>query len=99
MSDRERVPVSLTRAAQDLNPRIARLNKPGDDEEKQRLSGDLEAAGDLEDDNLLPKEKQGEQPAPKSSFTSGLVWMVINTLATIGIVKQTPFRINLVNSY
>ncbi|KAK4151518.1 hypothetical protein C8A00DRAFT_45299 [Chaetomidium leptoderma] len=72
--------------AHEANSRLARLHHTGNDEEKQRLSDDLETASNLEDDELLPKEKQGGQSNPKSSFTSGLVWMVINTLATIGIV-------------
>ncbi|KAK3905827.1 hypothetical protein C8A05DRAFT_41290 [Staphylotrichum tortipilum] len=52
----------------------------------QRLSIDLENANAREDEEFLPKEKQGQPPEPKSSFTLGLIWMIINTLATIGIV-------------
>ena len=37
-----------------------------------------------EDAGLLPGEST--KPEPKSSFTSSLIWMVVNTLATIGIV-------------
>ncbi|KAH6850064.1 hypothetical protein B0I37DRAFT_444155 [Chaetomium sp. MPI-CAGE-AT-0009] len=84
MSERKEVPSALSLSP--LNPRIARFNHPGDDEKKQRLSDDLEAGGSDEKNELLPKETRGEEPAPKSSFTSGLIWMAINTLATIGIV-------------
>ena len=37
-----------------------------------------------EDAGLLPGEDKKAEP--KSSFTSSLIWMVVNTLATIGIV-------------
>ncbi len=37
-----------------------------------------------EDAGLLPGETKKAEP--KSSFTSSLIWMVVNTLATIGIV-------------
>ncbi|KAK4238946.1 triose-phosphate transporter family-domain-containing protein [Achaetomium macrosporum] len=38
------------------------------------------------DDELIPTEKQGYQPSSTESFASSLIWMTINTLATIGIV-------------
>ncbi|KAK3295597.1 uncharacterized protein B0H64DRAFT_474525 [Chaetomium fimeti] len=85
MSDRNEIPSALSLSS--LNPRIARFNHPGNDEENQkRLSDDLESALSHEKNELLPNETRGEEVAPKSSFTSGLIWMVINTLATIGIV-------------
>lgn len=87
MSDRKEVPSALSLSS--LNPRITRFNHPGNDEEKQRLSDDLESVGGHENNELLPKETRGEESTPESSFTSGLVWMVINTLATIGIVNDS----------
>jgi hypothetical protein len=87
MSDRKEVPSALSLSS--LNPRIARFNHPSNDEEKQRLSDDLESAVSHEKHELLPKETRGEEPTQKSSFTSGLIWMVINTLATIGIVNDS----------
>lgn len=71
--------------------RLARLDHTHNDVEKQRLSADIETTNIREDNELLPKENQGQPPEPKSSFTSGLIWMVINTLATIGIVNSPPF--------
>ncbi|AEO58041.1 hypothetical protein MYCTH_2060432 [Thermothelomyces thermophilus ATCC 42464] len=52
----------------------------------QSLPVDRGGAEDPEDEELLPKEERPWKPKSKSSFASGLVWMVINTLATIGIV-------------
>jgi hypothetical protein len=75
--------------APDPDHELAPLNKNGDDEDEHRLSADLETAASREDAGLLPQEERGEQSPPKSSFTSGLIWMVVNTLATIGIVNIT----------
>lgn len=67
------------------------------DEEKLTDPEELEIrdlVSDSEDDALIEKE-EGEEvdeppvvppPPPKSSFRSALIWMTINTLATIGIV-------------
>ncbi|KAL2164143.1 hypothetical protein VTH06DRAFT_3357 [Thermothelomyces fergusii] len=79
-------PVSSNREFRTLSPRVARFGDHGDDEEKQNLPvgrGDTE---DPEDEELLPKEERSWKPKSRSSFASGLAWMVINTLATIGIV-------------
>ncbi|KAK4227936.1 solute carrier family 35 member E3 [Podospora fimiseda] len=67
-----------------------RLNKL-DDEEKLKSPDELEIDDDHEDDGLLPKEGEEEvapapEPPKQSSFKSALIWMVVNTLATIGIV-------------
>lgn len=47
-----------------------------------------EGENDREDEELLPppSEKKPAEPA-KSSATSGVVWIVVNTLATVGIVS------------
>lgn len=68
---------------------IARPVMAGTDEEKLRSPEEPEIADDSEHDGLLPKERGGEkEPGPKSSFTSAFIWMVVNTLATIGIVRD-----------
>lgn len=75
--------------------KLARLDPSGtdrDDLEKLRTPEELEIGDEAdEDESLLRREaeaQQQEQPAapPPSSFRSALIWMVINTLATIGIV-------------
>jgi hypothetical protein len=92
MPRQEALPATLQdRSTLDVKSRLHPVSHGGDDEEKQRLSLDLDTVSNHEDDELLPKEKHGEQPGPKSSFISGLIWMVINTLATIGIASNTPF--------
>jgi solute carrier family 35, member E3 len=48
--------------------------------------------GETERDTFLPKEPEKPEP-PKSTFMSSLIWMVVNTLATIGIVcPASPTR-------
>lgn len=39
-----------------------------------------------EDEELLPQQPEKAEP-PKGSMSSSIVWMVVNTLATIGIVS------------
>ena len=39
-----------------------------------------------EDEGLLPQQLVAKEEPPKSSVASSVVWMVVNTLATIGIV-------------
>ena len=92
MSSRDGLPlVSSDRAVPVASSRLARHDQShgGNDEEKQGLSDAIDAGGDHEDDELLPKEKLENQPEPKGSFITGLLWMVVNTLATIGIVSTT----------
>lgn len=40
----------------------------------------------LEDEELLPQEMEKKPEPPKASAASGMVWIVVNTLATVGIV-------------
>jgi solute carrier family 35 protein E3 len=42
-----------------------------------------------EDEELLPQQLVKEDP-PKSSLASSIIWMVVNTFATIGIVSIYP---------
>ena len=81
---------SATTAFED-NQKLTHPNRTGDDEEKLRLSDDLDAGDHEREDGRLLEQEEAEdtQPAPvppKSSPTAAIVWMVINTLATIGIV-------------
>lgn len=80
---------SSTPTPDEISSRLAQLIM-GNDEEKLQLSEDLEARGNRAYDELIPKENPKQQK-PDSSFASSLAWMVINTLATIGIVRPTPF--------
>lgn len=41
-----------------------------------------------EDEELLPQQQEKPEP-PKGSMASSIVWMVVNTLATIGIVSTS----------
>lgn len=69
-----------TEAGVDENEKLAKID-PNNVVEKPH---DLER-GEGEDEGLLkPEEKQPAEP--KKNMMSGIIWMVINTLATIGIV-------------
>lgn len=55
------------------------------DASKQMSSDDM-ALGEVErEDDMLLLRVDGETVSPKSSFGSAVVWMVVNTLATVGI--------------
>jgi solute carrier family 35, member E3 len=70
--------------------KLAKLDALDDDVSKPKPADDVEAGGDEgEDEELLPQVNEKAEP-PKSSFTSAVIWMVINTLATIGIVRFHP---------
>lgn len=64
------------------NEKLARLDQSEDGIEKQ---ADLEVGDEREDEGLLPQETEKPEP-PKSTFKSSFIWMIVNTLATIGIV-------------
>jgi solute carrier family 35, member E3 len=63
---------------------------------KLKSPEDLEL-GDGDDDDeraeMLPTEQEKPtQPTPEASVRSSFIWMVVNTLATIGIVSSTAPR-------
>ncbi|KAH8895035.1 triose-phosphate transporter [Thozetella sp. PMI_491] len=78
---------SADTATHEDNEKLARLDQTGEGHENPKKPEELELGdlGEREDDGLLPKEPVKEEP-PKSNFSSALIWMVVNTLATIGIV-------------
>lgn len=49
------------------------------------LEGEFEHT---EDQELLPQEQEKQPEPPKASARSGLIWIVVNTLATVGIVSR-----------
>ncbi|KAK0645921.1 triose-phosphate transporter family-domain-containing protein [Cercophora newfieldiana] len=75
------------------NEKLAHM-RFGDDEEKLRPPDELDIGFDEhEDDTLLRREvddghPQEETPPPPktTSFTTAMMWMAVNTIATIGIV-------------
>jgi solute carrier family 35, member E3 len=78
---------SAETATHEENEKLARLDHTEEGNfEKLKTPEELEIEEEGEDDGLLPKEPEKEEP-PKSTFASSLTWMVINTLATIGIVR------------
>ncbi|KAL2263879.1 hypothetical protein VTK26DRAFT_4556 [Humicola hyalothermophila] len=69
-----------------VDSRLARLHMEKD-EEIARSSVEAGATGDREDSGLLPTGKYSQnEPVTKPSSASSLAWMVMNTLATLGIV-------------
>jgi hypothetical protein len=51
---------------------------------------DLEGGSNIERADLLPTANQPSQTPEKSTARAAVIWMVVNTLATIGIVRDTP---------
>jgi len=48
---------------------------------------EMEIVDDEERGELLPQpEQEKSEPAPESSMRTAAIWMIVNTLATIGIV-------------
>lgn len=74
---------SAETATNDDNARLSRLDQGDDALEKLPRPEDLELGE--EDEGLLPQLSEKPEP-PKSTFTSSAIWMVVNTLATVGIV-------------
>ncbi|KAK1826933.1 triose-phosphate transporter family-domain-containing protein [Podospora conica] len=72
----------------EANEKLAQFD---DDDEKLLSPDELEAGlyNDDEDRTLLGRSPQGDQPPSpptQTSFTTAILWMVANTVATIGIV-------------
>ncbi|KAF6805862.1 integral membrane protein [Colletotrichum sojae] len=64
---------------------LTKLDPMEDSVQNLKSQHDDEEKAAEEDETLLPKDDEKKEPA-KSSFASAVVWMVVNTLATIGIV-------------
>jgi solute carrier family 35, member E3 len=59
---------------------------------KVNTPGDVEQGDDVERAELLPAEHEKPAPAkPDNSTRTAVIWMVVNTLATIGIVSLRRF--------
>jgi len=81
-----------TRTSLQENEKLAGFDSTSDDEEKLRSPNELDIGEDDEDDNLLQREVEGLRleeptPPPKTSFSTALMWMAVNTIATVGIVS------------
>jgi solute carrier family 35 protein E3 len=74
---------SAETATNDDNAKLSRLDQDDDALEKLARPEDLEMGE--EDEGLLPQLSEKPEP-PTSTFYSSAIWMVVNTLATVGIV-------------
>jgi solute carrier family 35 protein E3 len=89
---------SVTEAeAYDENEKHGMLSETEGGFVKLKSPDDLELGdGDDDDDEraeMLPAEhEKPAQSAPEASVRSSFIWMVVNTLATIGIVSSTVPR-------
>jgi len=56
---------------------------------------EMEIGDDEERGDLLPQMSQEKaEPVPENSVRSGAMWMIVNTLATIGIVRSSFYNKN-----
>lgn len=71
--------------------KLARPNAEDDDLSRLRTPDELEIADENHDEESFvpPEQEQKAEPA-KSSPMAAVVWMAINTLATVGIVCGIP---------
>ncbi|ROW12649.1 hypothetical protein VMCG_00804 [Cytospora schulzeri] len=68
------------------NEKLAQiLDEESDPDLKAAATAYNESDHGREDEELLPQQLVNEDP-PKSSLASSIIWMVVNTFATIGIV-------------
>lgn len=68
---------------------LTKLDPMEDSVQNLKSLNDEERLADAEEDEkLLPASNEKEEPPKaKASFTGAVIWMVVNTLATIGIVS------------
>lgn len=60
---------------------------------KVKTPDDVELGDEVERVELLPADQEKPAPAkPDNSTRTAVIWMVVNTLATIGIVSSVPRR-------
>jgi solute carrier family 35, member E3 len=58
---------------------------------KLKTPEEMEISNDVERQELLPPAvPPKDQPGDKTSARAAIIWMVVNTLATIGIVCHIP---------
>jgi solute carrier family 35 protein E3 len=82
---------SADTATHEDNDKLARIDPiESSSLEELKRPEELEIGDEEEGDVLLPQHDDEKPEPPKSSFTSSLIWMVVNTLATIGIVRCSP---------
>lgn len=75
---------STETGAHEENEKLRMIDQT-DEATRMKSPQELEMGDEREDAGLLPQQTEKVEPA-KSSFTSSLIWMIVNTLATIGIV-------------
>jgi solute carrier family 35, member E3 len=90
---------SITEAeAFDENEKASSLSSTDGSFTKLKSPEDMEVGDDIERTGLLPAEEQQEKPQPvakDNSMRTAGIWMVVNTLATIGIVSLAVILIEV----
>lgn len=68
------------------NEKLAATDQPGNGLSEVEGREGPDVVDEREDTAFLPQQTEKPEP-PKSNFLASLAWMVVNTLATIGIVR------------
>lgn len=64
------------------------LHSDDDDVSRLRSPDELDIHDETDDRaGLLPRENEKPTEEPKSNFKAACIWMIVNTLATVGIVS------------
>jgi solute carrier family 35 protein E3 len=64
---------------------------------KLKTPDELDIGDDVERAELLPQEGEKPAAAPDNSTRTAVIWMVVNTLATIGIVRSSGLCLGIGN--
>lgn len=76
-------------ATQDESEKLARLSPRGEEFQDPKAPDDKEVGHAGESTAMLPEQQVQAEPA-KTSIRTAIIWMMINTLATVAIVRPCP---------
>lgn len=99
--ERTSISSSLTEADTLDNEKNGSTTSPAESFIKLKAPEELEIADDVERAELLPHheeleiEEEKAQPTPETSTRTAVLWMVVNTLATIGIVRHASLELGI----
>lgn len=90
MADRA-VSIGSSSAEADFNDDNDKMSSNESSFVKIRSAEDMEAGSEIERQELLPMVEEKTAQAAASEYRQAIIWMIVNTLATIGIVSGSSF--------
>lgn len=92
MADRA-VSIGSSSAEADFNDDNDKMSSNESSFVKIRSAEDMEAGSEIERQELLPMVEEKTAQAAASEYRQAIIWMIVNTLATIGIVSGSSFSL------